>query len=881
MLRDDGVVAAEIVPPSGTVTFLFTDVEGSTRLWEEHPAEMGVALARHDELVRSAIAGRDGYVFATGGDGFAAAFGRAEDAVAAAVDAQRALGEEGWPDSARLRVRMGVHSGEAEERDGDYFGAALNRIGRLHAAAHGGQIVVSDTTEPLVRDAVALRDMGSVRLRDLGRPLPVFQVLADGIEAEFPSLRSLDSLANNLPLLADELVGRSAEVSDVVAALASSRLVTLTGVGGTGKTRLALEVAARVAPEFDDGVWLTELAPVGEPGAVGFVVADVVGAVQQSGEPVVESLVTSLRHRELLLVLDNCEHLLDEVAELVEAIMASCAGVRVLATSREGLALRGEHIVAVPSLGPGEGASLFALRAQAAGAEVEAGDAGVVELVERLDGLPLAIELAAARAASLTVEEITERLDERFRLLRGRGRGRLERHQTLWNTVAWSYQLLEDIDQVVFERLSVFAGGFTLDAASAVCSDESLDLFDVEDAVLGLVDRSLVVAEQRSWGSRYRLLETVRQFAEAQLAERSEIDDIQSRHAEWYAEFAERAWEGIRSPEAVQWNRRQRDDIDNLRVALYTADLPTARRIAAAAAAVAWFRLDHEVLEWVLHVLEPPDHDDPAWMQSALRALTVSHASGDATARSRILRHLPPERITEPVDELWWLRHALLDTAMAGEHRAGLPQRLLDVAAGLDDECLRARWIAQASIASVIDGDLDVARQAWELHDDPAVWDRYPLAEAGCSFGKGRYLAAIGDHAAALDHFDRGLAISRQLDWASFVNTALGESAWMLVELGDLDRAATRMAEAIRAFVRAGDNPQLWTVLHHVVHYYITAGDEQRATQLWEQLQGRSSYTSPVLVETLSARLGEQTALTDSDEDLVARSLDFAVHLSA
>ena len=295
------------VRPTGTVTFLFTDLVGSTRLWDQFPAEMEVALARHDEIMRSSIAAHGGYIFATGGDGFAVAFERAAGAVDAAIAAQRLLGAEPWPEGMALSVRMGVHSGEAHERDGDYFGPTLNRVGRLHAVAHGGQVVVSDATEPLVRGHVELRDLGRHRLRDFDERTPIFQLVADGLSGEFPPLRTLAMTSHNLPSAVDEFVGRENEVRDLVSALRESRLVTLTGVGGTGKTRLALEVAALEVGRFVDGVWLVELAALTEGSATPFVVADAVGAVQQDGLSMIESLVRSLSSRNLLLVLDNCE----------------------------------------------------------------------------------------------------------------------------------------------------------------------------------------------------------------------------------------------------------------------------------------------------------------------------------------------------------------------------------------------------------------------------------------------------------------------------------------------------------------------------------------------------------------------------------------------
>jgi len=423
--------------PAGTVTFLFTDVEGSTRQWQEDEAAMRAALARHDKLVRAAIEDCGGVVFSTMGDGMAAAFANASDAVRAALDAQEAL-------AGVLPVRMGLHTGEAEVRDGDYFGTTVNRCARLTAVAHGGQVVCSEATASLVRDAfpASLADLGEHRLRDLARPVRVFQVG----EGRFPALRTLDAFPGNLPLQLSSYIGREKELERAAAALADSRIVTLTGVGGVGKTRLALQVAAEVLPRFTDGAWLVELAPVRDPEGVPDAVAAVFEVTPRSGQSLLQALVEFLRGKQLLLVVDNCEHLLEPAATLIEALERSCSHLAVLATSREGLGIDGERMLAVPSLvSPKADASpeavaeaaavrLFVDRAQAVKAEFSVtGDnaAWVAQVCRRLDGVPLAIELAAARVQAMTPAELARRLEQRFEVLAGGKRGAVERHQTL------------------------------------------------------------------------------------------------------------------------------------------------------------------------------------------------------------------------------------------------------------------------------------------------------------------------------------------------------------------------------------------------------------------------------------------------------------------
>jgi class 3 adenylate cyclase len=451
------VSAPAAAAPSGVVTFLFTDVEGSTRRWEADADEMRAALAAHDQVLRKAIEAHKGWLFKHTGDGVCAAFASPRSAVEAAVAAQRAL---------ELPVRMGIATGEAELRDGDYFGAVLNRAARVMAAGHGGQILLAESTAGVL-SGVNLLDLGLRRLRDVPMPVGVFQVRAPGLRSEFPPLRALDTTPGNLRPATTSLIGRESEIAQITAAVKAHRLVTLTGVGGVGKTRLALEVAARLADEFPDGVWLFELAAVTDPAAVPDAVAAVLGITQQPGKTVGESVAAALEGRVRLLVIDNCEHVLDAAADLIEDILTHSATVKVLATSREGLGVADEQLWPVPSLDVGTGmdssaVALFVERAQGVSPRFSVTNAdeadAVLAICHRLDGIPLAIELAASRTASMTASEVRDRLGQRFRLLVGSRRG-LQRHHTLRHAVAWSYDLLGDAEKALLERCSVFAGG--------------------------------------------------------------------------------------------------------------------------------------------------------------------------------------------------------------------------------------------------------------------------------------------------------------------------------------------------------------------------------------------------------------------------------------
>src|ERR1700758_1847916 len=526
------VAAAAAAAPSGVVSFLFTDVEGSTRRWESDAQAMRAALVVHDKVLRTAIEAYDGFLFSHTGDGFVAAFASPMSAVNAAIDAQREL---------QLPVRMGLATGEAELREADYFGAVLNRAARVMAAGHGGQILLADSTAGLL-SGVDLLDLGPRRLRDLPTPIGVFQLRAAGLRTEFPALRALDTSPGNLRAATPSLIGRESEVAELQAAVKAHRLVTLTGVGGVGKTRLALEIAGQLADEFPDGVWFFELAAVTDPAAIPDAVAAVRGITQQPGKTVSESVAAALEGRVRLLVFDNCEHVLDAAADLIDAVLAHSATVTILATSREGLGVADEHLWPVPSLDVGAGidsaaVELFVERAQAVspGFSVANADhaAAVLEICGRLDGIPLAIELAASRMASMTVTEVRDRLDHRFRLLVGSRRG-LARHQTLRHAVAWSYDHLDDAEKPLLDRCSVFAGGFDLQSACAVMgSDDDFATLDLLDA---LVRKSLLVADRSSGRTRFSMLETIRQFAEEQLAARGVAEEVRAAHARHFAQ---------------------------------------------------------------------------------------------------------------------------------------------------------------------------------------------------------------------------------------------------------------------------------------------------------------------------------------------------------
>jgi predicted ATPase/class 3 adenylate cyclase len=582
--------------PQGTVSFLFTDIVGSTRLWEKFPNDMGAALARHDGIIRSAVEAHNGHVFKTVGDAFCVAFPTPLDALSAAIEAQRGLAAENWAPLGPLKVRMGIHTGTAEYRNGDYFGGTLNRASRIEAAAHGGQVLLSQITYELIEDDqldnIFFKSLGSHRLRNLDRPEHLYQASATGLDDRFPAPRSMEVLPNNLPVQTTSFVGREKEIEESLRRLEKTRLLTLMGTGGTGKTRLALEIGARVINEYRDGVWLVELAPISDPDRVVGAVASAVGAREESERPLRETLVNFLKGKNVLILFDNCEHLLDAASGIAAELLRSCPQLKIIAASRHSLGIAGEMTFPVPPLGifdvrmhkltgpdiaaqlsQYEAVKLFIERATAVRPDfvvTNANAPALAEICSRLDGIPLAIELAAARARVLDVQQIAERLDDRFRLLRSNERGgHLPHQQTLQALIDWSYDLLSEQERILFRRLGVFVGGRTIDALEAVCGGDGIEDFEILDLVEQLVDKSLVAVEREGGRTpRYTVLESVWQYSRDKLTESGEEDILRDRHLQYYLEFAEKAEPHLDGPDQREWLEKCAAERFNFRAAL-------------------------------------------------------------------------------------------------------------------------------------------------------------------------------------------------------------------------------------------------------------------------------------------------------------------------
>ncbi len=834
------------------MTFVFTDVEGSTRRWEADAEGMRVALAAHDEVLRAAIEEHGGWLFKHTGDGVCAAFASPKSAVDAAVAAQRAL---------ELPVRMGIATGEAELRGADYFGAVLNRAARVMAAGHGGQILLAESTAGLLT-GVDLVDLGPRRLRDLPTAVGVFQVRAAGLQADFPPLRALDASPGNLRPATTSFIGRESEVAELQAALKAHRLVTLTGVGGVGKTRLATEVAARLADEFPDGVWFFDLAAVADPAAVPDAVAAVLGIIQQPGKSVADSVAAALEGRVRLLVFDNCEHVVDNVADLVEAILVASATVTILATSREGLGVSDEQLWRVPSLDVNAGTesaavNLFLDRAHSVVSDFSLAQHGeadaVVEICRRLDGIPLAIELAASRMAAMTAGEVRDRLDQRFRLLVGSRRG-LSRHQTLRHAVAWSYDHLEDAEKRLLERCSVFAGGFDLESACAVMGSE--DDFATLDLLDALVRKSLLVADRSSGRTRFSMLETIRQFAEEQLVASGEADSARAAHARYFAEREAdmlALWDSPRQREAYTWFSTE---LPNLRTAFRWAadrgDLDDAAAIATYAGLLGYLVENPEPIAWAEELIEPAravDHPRLATLY-VIAALCwaggrIEEAVGYSDAGQTVIgtgRDEVPFGIEgalgithtatgQPGRAVEWCRaqlargrdtHTLtrmclvvaLTIAGAGEEARAAANGLIEAAEATHNPFALSSAL-HAYGRAYRDADpvraLEALRRGLVIAQDSGN----RLVESNLAIVLSRLEAEHGDPLAALDHITLAIRNCYDSGNVAVIRSALATLAVFLDRLGRFEPAATIAGFAFSPLTASGF-PQITTAITHL-----------------------------------------------------------------
>lgn len=921
--------------PSGTVTFMFTDVEGSTQLWEHHPAAMRTALADHDAILRNAVESHTGVVFKTIGDAFCAAFVRPEDALAAAVAAQRGLSAHAWTAPIdRLRVRIGIHTGTAIESGGDYYGPTVNRVARLMSLGYGEQILVSGATAQLLRDVLpaqtSLRELGSHRLKGLSQPEVAHQVLADGLRSDFPALRSLDSDLNgagethNLPLPLTTFYGRDAELATLSRELGDHRLVTLVGLGGVGKTRMAVETGWQLLERFPDGIYLAELAPLADPNLVSARIATALGLPAQTGQLSGDLWIDALREKRALLILDNCEHVLDAVAESTHRLLQRCPDFRVLATSREPLRLPGERVLRIAPLGlppsAHDGVALGSIRDAPAVLlfldrvsntapefAIADNDAASWEAVRhvcsRLDGIPLALELAAARVSTLGLPRLARGLDDRFRLLTGGARTSLPRQQTLQATLDWSYAVLAQDEQRVFNRLGMFAGGFTAEAASAVCSSTEITELDVLGIVASLADKSLVVADPGPT-PRYRLLETTRAYALQRSASDSDLDAARRRHAEYFNQLAIRVDELYGKCPFEEWAAMFEPEIDNFRAALaWTMEqrgdvLLGATILWNSRRHFEWLSLNAEVLNWCERALTGLGAAAPPLLEAQLNYLAARHHMGLGAFHAAIPNAQRAVALSREVGAHVQLAYALIFLARAlasqPESREAADRAMdeaLAIFAAAESGAVHGMNAGEEGLPRRLMGILASGFKAYTI--DPADIERRRalLTEAMDHYrtlSPGHYVLSIFvENLSELEleagNYERALELARE-SVASYHRPgstfafgqiwALNAAGTAALALGDVDAACAYAAELLSVARRIGSAPGLGMALLLLAAIEATRGDGVLAAGLlgaWETCAGKID-TPAATTSFLSARTSEALATT-LDEDTVAAAV--------
>jgi len=908
--------------PKGTVTFLFTDIEGSTKLWEAHPETMRVALVRHDTLLRNTIVRANGYVFKTVGDAFCAAFAMAPDAVAAALSAQVALDTEPWPAETPIKVRMALYTGAVESRDRDYFGPPINRVARLLSTGYGGQTLLSQTTCELSRDALpqaaSLRDLGAHRLKDLGRPEQVYELRHPRLRGDFPPIKSLSTHPNNLPQQLTSFVGREREISEIEALLVTNRLLTLTGAGGSGKTRLGLQVAAESLVQFPDGAWFVELAQIADAGLVPKTVATVLGVAEVAGKPITQTLIEHLKDKRLLVQLDNCEHLLDACADLAETLARQCPHLRILASSLEALGVAGEQTYRVPSLSlpdrnhrqtaetlsACESARLFINRALLVRTGFHVTDQNAPALASiccHLDGIPLAIELAAARVRTLSVEEIEGKLDQRFRLLTEGSRTALPRHQTLRALIDWSYELLNAPEQRLLQRLSVFAGGWTLDAAEQISADEVELGNDVLSLLTSLSNKNLIVSDQTDGRSRYRLLETVRQYARAKLLESSGDKQVRERHRDYYVALAEDAELKLTGAEQVQWLQRLEEEHDNFRSALewslVEAGSGGGLRLCGALQRF-WGTRGHlsEGRDWCARVLGKAEAaggtrerakalhtagylayfqgNYPASRTLIEESLVIRRQLGDRTGVAASLNTLGNVAIEQGDYDAARTRH----------------EESLAIARELGDQGGIANSLLNLGVVADKQNDYPAARVLYDgcLAIRRRLGDQRGIAISLNNLGNVAF--AQGDYPSSRKLHEEGLAIRRELRDRRGVALSLGNLADLAFAQGAFADARALGAESLVIARELGDMRQIAYLLDGLAAVDSVLGRLFRAARVWgaaERLRedigllsgfGRSDYDQRV--DSARVAVGDDTAFDRAWQQGRALTLEQAIDLA-
>jgi len=868
--------------PTGTITFLFTDIEGSTIRWERHPEVMRAAVARHDELLRQVMASHGGVVFKTVGDAFYVAFSTAGEALVATIVAQQALFAEVWPEQVNpLRVRMALHTGEVEQRDNDYFGQTLNRVARILSSGHGGQVLLSQATAGLVRDSllqgITLKDLEKHRLKDIQHPEHIFQLVIAGLPADFPPLKTLDRHPNNLPQNLTPLVGREEELAAVTSLLLDEeiRLVTLTGPGGTGKTRLSLQVAADVADNFPGGVYFVDLASIRDADRVAAVIAEAMHIRETGDRSVLEQLKDSLNGK-VLLILDNFEQVVDAAAFVFDLLVTS-SELKIVVTSRIALHLEGEHAyhvapLPVPDLKSARdltelsrygSVALFVLHAKAVQPDfrlTKSNASAVVEICAKLDGLPLAIEMAAAHITMLPPQAMLKRLKSRLKLLTGGKRNRSARQQTLRGAIEWSYELLTEAEKTLFARLAVFVDGCTLEAIEAVCgeADEDDDLLDV---LRSLIDKNLLrQQEQESEEPRFEMLSTIREYALELLIKVGKREELQRRHAQYYLELAELAVPSLTGNEQKLWITRLSKEYENMQAVLTwfleQQDIEAGLRLVGALWRF-WLMYGHLSIgrKWLDQYLTMKDARDVAGIiraKALLGASGLARAQGDYQDAS--LRATEALAIGQELQNKEIISEANISLADVAIYHGNREQAITLLEGSLQ---IRRAIGDTRGIASLLNNLGNVLRQQGRL-DQAAVLqeeslslfrkvgDEWAIAAVLYSLGAVEYQRTNYEQAAIL--FEESLKLCRELGNTSGVALALASLGDVAQLRNEYERALALYKESLLLYYDIGDKVNMALSLERLAELaYIQKQPELSARLLAQAEVTGYSMVAPVL----------------------------------
>ena len=838
------------------LTFLFTDLENSTQLWEQASAAMHPAMARHDALLTETITRNNGKIVKSTGDGFHAVFAAAHDAVCAALDSQRSLGNETWPEgTGPLNVRIGLHTGDSEARNGDYFGPTLNRAARVMDIAHGGQILLSSATAALTKqalpDGVSLLDKGQHRLKGIASLEQIYQLTSADLPNEFPPLRSLESYKHNLHRQLTSFVGREKELNDVKSLLAGTQLLTLLGPGGTGKTRLMLQVGEEIIHKYPDGVWFVELAPLTNPTKIPDRIAATLNVQEQPGRNILDTLFDYLRHKELLLLLDNVEHLVRDCAEVTANLLEHCPNITILVTGREALFISGETTLQIPSLSLparngeisfeeiclSEGVQLFMERAKAVRPDFEINPKNapaISEIVKRLDGIPLALELAASRMRMLTVEQIADRLNDRFRLLTGGHRTALPRQQTLQALIDWSWNLLEEEEQLLLRRLSVFAGGWNINAAQAIVGFEPLDEYAVFDLLEQLINKSVVNVEYPAEGkARYNLLESIRQFARDKLFEAGEGEALRNRHAEYFAAFAQEAEPHLYRETMFPWVKKIEQELDNLRAVL-TWSLDNRPELAIRICGALFYRAAYwihfsETKSWLINSVDrarPLLGKDETIMpvEDFIKSLLSL-----ATVYSFYSDHINASSTIDEVLQLSKTHH------YPKHYIQGVIMKTVILGNGGGDYN-SPEWNEKI-------------REAQEI----GIENNYDLEISQLQFIRAGLHALKGEFEEALPYYQDALAITKKIDNPHRNGQVYRIQAMMSDLKGDIAAAEQAYLDAIDVFATIGDHHYEKMTKSDLAHHYRRVGKYDQAIPLYLEVlpKWQEDVNLPALVHQL------------------------------